>query len=186
MILNVGCGGRSSDKACYFGDVRIDVSMVPSVMILMDAHFLGFKKSIFERIVCFEVLEHLYSPLRALKEFKRVLKEDGEIIISVPNVWYWRRFFRFLIKRDEIFDERPTTDHKQAWDIYEFHNLAYQIGLKVTDVKWLDWYPKGKLKLGMLEPILKLIPQICFTHVMLRLKRDSGQKYVPNSTILNW
>jgi len=56
MILNVGCGGRPHDKAFYFGDLRIDVSIVPSVMILMDAHFLGLKDSIFEKVVCFEVL----------------------------------------------------------------------------------------------------------------------------------
>jgi SAM-dependent methyltransferase len=185
MILNVGCGGRPSDRACYFGDVRIDVNRVPSVMILMDAHFLGLKDSIFEKVVCFEVLEHLESPIRALKEFKRVLKEDGEIIISIPNVWYWRRFLRFLIKQNKIFDEKPTTDHKQAWDIYEFHNLAYQLGLRVTDVNWLDWYPKGRLKLGILEPVFRLIPQVCFTHVILKLKRHNGQKHIPNSTILN-
>ena len=185
MILNVGCGGRPHDKASYFGDVRIDVSIVPSVMILMDAHFLGLKDSIFEKVVCFEVLEHLESPIKALKEFKRVLKVDGEIIISVPNVWYWRRFFRFLIKQDKIFEEKPPTDHKQAWDIYEFHNLAYQVGLKVTDAKWLDWYPKGRLNLGILEPVFKLIPQICFTHVMLKLKRHSDHKDTPNSKILN-
>ena len=65
----MGCGGRSHDKARYFGDVRIDVSMVPSVMILMDAHFLSLRDSIFEKVVCFEVLEHLGSPIRALKEF---------------------------------------------------------------------------------------------------------------------
>jgi len=185
MILNVGCGGRSYDKACYFGDVRIDVERFPSVMMLMDAHSLAFGDSIFDEIVCFEVLEHLDSPIKALKEFRRVLKENGEIMISVPNVWYWRRILRALIKRHEVFDEVPTADHKQAWDIHEFHNLAYQVGLKITDVKWLDWYPKGKLKLGILEPILRFLPQICFTHVILKLKHDNNQKYASNSTILN-
>lgn len=66
MILNVGCGGRSYDKACYFEDVRIDVKRFPSVMILMDAHSLGFRGSVFDKIVCFEVLEHLDSPIRVL------------------------------------------------------------------------------------------------------------------------
>lgn len=72
MILNVGCGGRSYDKVCYFGDVRIDVERFPSVMTLMDAHSLAFKNSIFDKIVCFEVLEQLDSPIRDLHiAFKR-------------------------------------------------------------------------------------------------------------------
>jgi len=180
MILNAGCGGKSNDKAYYFGDVRIDLKHFPPVTALMDAHFLGFKSSIFDKIVCFEVLEHLDSPIKALREFKRVLKRDGEILISVPNVWYWRRLLRALIKQHKIFDENITIDHKQAWDVYEFHNLAYQVGFKLINVKWLDWYPKGKLKLGMLEPILKFFPQICFTHVMFKLKPNNNEKSVQN------
>ena len=137
MILNVGCGGKSHHKACYYGDVRIDIKKFPSVTMLMDAHSLGFKDSVFDRIVCFEVLEHLQSPFQAMKEFRRVLKNNGEIIVSIPNVWYWRRFFRTILKR---YKKVPTIDHKQAWDIQELRNLAYQVGLQITDFKWLDWY----------------------------------------------
>jgi 2-polyprenyl-3-methyl-5-hydroxy-6-metoxy-1,4-benzoquinol methylase len=111
--------------------------------------FLGFRNSVFDKIACFEVLEHLDSPIRALKEFKRVLKADGEIMISVPNVWYWRRILRALFERRKIFCEHPEIDHKQAWDIYEFHNLVNQAGLKIVDVKWLNWYSR-KHKLNIL------------------------------------
>jgi predicted SAM-dependent methyltransferase len=169
MILNVGCGGRPQDKACYLGDVRIDVARFPPVTVLMDAHFLGFIDSVFDKIVCFEVLEHLDSPIKALKEFKRVLKADGEIIISVPNIWYWRRIFRALLNRGKILCKPSKTDHKQAWDVYEFHNLVNQVGLKIIDVKWLNWY-EGKRKFQLLDGLIKVIPQIGCTHLMLRLK----------------
>jgi SAM-dependent methyltransferase len=169
MILNVGCGGRPDDKACFFGDVRVDVARFPSVMVLMDAHFLGFINSVFDKIVCFEVLEHLDSPIKALKEFRRVLKADGEILISVPNVWYWRRILRALLERRKIFCENPEIDHKQAWDVYEFHNLVNQVGLKIVDVEWLNWYSR-KHKLNILDALLKGIPQIGYTHVIFRLK----------------
>lgn len=170
MILNAGCGGKTNDRACFLGDVRIDIKHFPPVTSLMDAHFLGFKDSVFDKIVCFEVLEHLNSPIKALGELRRVLKENGEITISVPNVWYWRRIVRTLIKQHKVLEKIPTSDHKQAWDVIEFHNLAYQAGLKITDVKWLDWYPKGKLKLEFLDWIFKFFPQVCFTHVMFKLK----------------
>lgn len=173
MILNVGCGGRPRDKACYYGDVRVDIARFPSVTALMDAHFLAFKGSVFDKIVCFEVLEHLDSPIKALKEFKRVLKADGKIMVSMPNVWYWRKIIKALIKKQEIFDEPPEVDHKQAWDVYEFHNLAYQAGLKITDVKWLNWYKK-RHKLNILDAALRVIPQIGYTHLLLELKNTKS------------
>ncbi|MEM3641293.1 MAG: methyltransferase domain-containing protein, partial [Candidatus Bathyarchaeia archaeon] len=149
---------------------RVDIARFPSVTALMDAHFLAFKDSVFDKIVCFEVLEHLNSPIKALKEFKRILKTNGEIIISVPNVWYWRRIARAIIEKQKIFREPPKIDHKQAWDIYEFHNLANQVGLRIAKVKWLNWYGE-KHKLNFLDKILRsIIPQIGYTHVYFRLK----------------
>lgn len=183
MILNVGCGGRSNDEACFLGDVRIDVKRFPSVMFLMDAHFLGFKDSAFEKILCFEVLEHLESPIKALKEFKRVLKEDGRVLISVPNVWYWRRIRKTKIKKYTSCQdpEELATEHKQAWDIHEFNNLACCVGLKITAVKWLDWYPQGKRKLSIMESLLRFMPQICYTHIMFKLNNMKMEtSYVRN------
>jgi SAM-dependent methyltransferase len=168
MILNVGCGGRKNDKACFLGDVRIDVRRFPSVMVLIDAHSLAFRDSVFDQILCFEVLEHLDSPVRALKEFRRVLKDDGIVVITVPNVWYWRRIVRALFGRYGVLSK--TADHKQAWDIHEFRSLAYQAEFRVNEVEWLDWYPKAKLKLGLMDKILRFLPQICFTHVMFKVK----------------
>jgi len=174
-ILNVGCGGRPHDKASYFGDVRIDIRHFAPVTMLMDAHSLGFRDEVFDRIVCFEALEHLDSPVKALKEFRRILKDEGDVVISVPNVWYWRRLLRFLIKKQKALNENPYKDHRYAWDVFEFCGLAYNAGFRVTNAKWLDWYPKGKLKLGILEPFFRSIPQIAFIHVMFRLQKRRNQ-----------
>ena len=115
------------------------------------------------------MLEHLDSPIKALKEFKRVLKADGKILISVPNVWYWRRILKALLERRKIFRELPEIDHKQAWDIYEFHNLVNQAGLEIVDVKWLNWHSR-KHKLNILDALVRVIPQIGYTHLLFRLK----------------
>lgn len=170
MILNIGCGGRPEDRATTIGDVRLDSEKLPSVTIVADAHNMPFRGNVFGTIVCFEVLEHLDSPIKALREFRRVLKEEGRVVITVPNVWYWRRIFRTLLKGHGVLEKTPHANHKQAWDIYDFHRLAYQAEFRVIKVKWLDWYPKGKLKLGSLDRILWFIPQVCFTHTMFKLR----------------
>lgn len=176
MILNVGCGGRTKDKATFFGDIRIDIRRFPPVNTLMDAHYLGFRSSIFDEIHCYELLEHLDSPIRALREFERVLKKNGSIIISIPNVWFWRRIYgalKALKKHPGIFDKSPRINHKQAWDVHEFHNLAFLAGLKVSEVEWFNWYPPRKHKLDLLRPIIQKIvhPSLIFTHVLFKLMK---------------
>lgn len=42
----------------------------------------------FDTIICFSVLEHVMEPFETIKEFHRVLKEDGIFIISVPQYWH--------------------------------------------------------------------------------------------------
>src|SRR4029079_653565 len=39
----------------------------------------------FDLIVCFEAIEHVADPARALDELTRVLSDDGTLIISSPN-----------------------------------------------------------------------------------------------------
>lgn len=173
MILNVGCGGEPHHKASNLGDVRIDIFRFPSVTFLMDAHHLAFKNATFSKILSFEVLEHLESPIKALREFHRVLRQDGEIIITVPNVWYWRRIFRHLMNRRRYLarsDHKQPWAHKQAWDIQELQALASQANLTVTEVRWLDWYSKEKLKLKHLDALFQPIPEIGCTHVMFKLR----------------
>ena len=38
----------------------------------------------FDYILCSEVFEHIPAPVKALKEFDRILKKNGEIINTVP------------------------------------------------------------------------------------------------------
>jgi len=40
----------------------------------------------FDRILLLDILEHLFDPERILKQCKDLLQEDGEVIVSVPNV----------------------------------------------------------------------------------------------------
>lgn len=56
-----------------------------------------FNNSTFEFIFSLETLEHLDSPYNAIKEFHRVLKKNGALIISIPNLnnWYQKLYFLF-------------------------------------------------------------------------------------------
>jgi len=53
--------------------------------IIGDAHKLPFKTRSFDLILCTETLEHLTDPRQALLEMKRVLKKNGQAIISMDT-----------------------------------------------------------------------------------------------------
>lgn len=44
----------------------------------------------FDLIVCEDVFEHLEQPQKVLKEFSRVLKKNGYLIVRTPNIWNLR------------------------------------------------------------------------------------------------
>ena len=59
--------------------------------LIADAHKLPFRTNSFNLVICYEVIEHLVNPIRALKEIKRVLKKDGRAIVAMDSGnWLFR------------------------------------------------------------------------------------------------
>ncbi len=106
-LLDVGCGlgtflglARSSgwqvwgtevsDYAVGWIDKRLKIEVFKGN--LEDA---GFEPNFFDVITMWHVLEHLPDPFRTLRTAWQLLKEDGIIVIEVPNVNYPRVFKMF-------------------------------------------------------------------------------------------
>jgi SAM-dependent methyltransferase len=47
---------------------------------------LPYEDGSFDHIVCVEGLEHIENPANAIREFSRLLKTQGRLIVSVPNI----------------------------------------------------------------------------------------------------
>lgn len=82
---------------------------------ISDAGELPFEGNSFDAVVCFEVIEHLFDVEAALTEIKRVLKPGGVVILSTPNIVYWRRRLDLLFGRwnpmgDSLAVEQPWRD----------------------------------------------------------------------------
>ncbi len=55
---------------------------------LGDASRLPFKYSVFDYALMTEVLEHLNSPTKALRECARILRPGGKLFVTTPNGLY--------------------------------------------------------------------------------------------------
>lgn len=91
--------------------------------VLGNADDLPFPDKSFDHILCFQTIEHLENPLKALREFIRVCK--GKILITIPHT-------RTTSICPFEFDDRGN----HRWHVFEFsHNdfckILDRVGLKI-------------------------------------------------------
>ena len=81
--------------------------------------------SAYDCVVCLELLEHLPSPVTLLGEIRRVLKADGQAVLSVPNPYSWVEIYRELFRRPD------PEGHLNAFTTPVMENLLALAGLKL-------------------------------------------------------
>ena len=81
LQLNLGCG-----RDIRLGYVNVDKIFLPGVDVIYDLEKgMPFKTSIFDRIFCRYVLEHVEDIISCMAEIHRILKPDGIVHIEVPH-----------------------------------------------------------------------------------------------------
>jgi SAM-dependent methyltransferase len=58
---------------------------------------LPYADSSFDIIVCVEGLEHIENPANAIREFARLLRQGGRLIVSVPNIMNVEERLKWLV-----------------------------------------------------------------------------------------
>lgn len=121
----------------------------------------------FDTVVFLEVLEHVNQPERFLKEFMRILKPEGSLVISTPNalsymnILYNLFFFsgkkRLQMINSLISEPRNTgtqLDHIYSWDFKTLLRYLVRSGFEYSDHKFTGAYPfaipLGRFKLNIL------------------------------------
>lgn len=100
-ILDVGCLSGNFREYLLEQEIRVtsftglDQSLLSiqnakekfsaDTWILSDCYSMPFKDKTFDKVIAMELLEHLDRPLDFLKEAARVLKNQSNLIITVPN-----------------------------------------------------------------------------------------------------
>jgi 2-polyprenyl-6-hydroxyphenyl methylase/3-demethylubiquinone-9 3-methyltransferase len=67
----------------------------------------AFDKQSFDLVFALDVLEHIFDPLSALSEIRRILKDNGLFFISVPSETLLIKYIRNLIDYIRKFDINP-------------------------------------------------------------------------------
>lgn len=84
---------------------------------------LPFKNESFDVIFWGDNAEHLFMPMNTLKEIHRVLRKNGRLILSCPNMGYWRYriyyLFKGMIPQTEWYNADPW-----EWEHIRFFNSS--------------------------------------------------------------
>lgn len=71
---------------------------------------LPFEDSAFDCVASVDGIEHLQNPFHAVREFHRVLKPGGVLILSTPNISAWRSRARYLFTGFHNKGKLPLTE----------------------------------------------------------------------------
>jgi methionine biosynthesis protein MetW len=99
---------------------------------------LPFKDQTFDAVFWGDNVEHLFLPAKTLAEIKRVLKKDGRLIISTPNMGYWRYrlyyLFNGMVPQTEWYNINPWQwEHIRFFNQNVITSFLKQGGFKITD-----------------------------------------------------
>jgi SAM-dependent methyltransferase len=97
-------------------------------------------------VVASEVLEHVIDPGQAVAEFHRVLRPGGHILITVPNVAFWR--FRLEALRGGVPSVTADARHLHSFNAALLNALVVREGFEIVTVTGLRQRYESLVALG--------------------------------------
>ena len=131
---------------------------------------LPFSDLSFDYVTCLEGLEHIENPQQAMREFARVLRAGGHLIISVPNIMNIEERLKWLlhgytshfkpITREQVARYREELRGKEEMALHVnpigYPELRYTLETNRFEVVRL-YRDKRKAQLWLYWPIVALI-----------------------------
>jgi ubiquinone/menaquinone biosynthesis C-methylase UbiE len=141
-ILDIGCGDGYVLEKLHENSIGLDVSftaiknlkkrLVNKKVVIGDAEYLPFKKNSFYEIICSELLEHVENPEKVLQEISRVIKRDGNILLTIPNE-------PLINKLKYMLGQKPYEWHLHEFNLKLFKQLLNE-NLKITKIDRIPFF----------------------------------------------
>jgi 2-polyprenyl-3-methyl-5-hydroxy-6-metoxy-1,4-benzoquinol methylase len=157
-VLDIGCYNYKTD-----GAIGIDILKNADADIRASIYALPFWEH-FDVITMLEVLEHLETPLEALRIIRNVLKPNGLLILSVPNMLSIDCMLRFAIFGRLTCSE----EHIYSWTIAELKNIVARAGFDITYLGFTT--PTQYYRAGRLRRLFRFIPRLSHKSILIKAR----------------
>lgn len=136
----------------------------------IDEEPLPFSDESFDSVFWGDNIEHLYNPMFTLLEIKRVLRPNGRVVISFPNMEYW--YYRYYyFKYGELIRTEGTQNEPWEWEHIRFFNLKIiKKMFEKTDFLLENVYGVNDPRLKIQCKLMKIFPRL-FASILVVVAR---------------
>lgn len=171
-VLEIGCATgqisrRLTENGCEVVGVELDEEsaiiaqkyckkvIVSDVCKIRASDYLHY----FDFILFMDVLEHLEDPWDVLKKMKVYLKDDGLVVISVPNIANWGIRWNLLLGNFE-YGPRGILDrtHLRFFNEKSAKRLLDDAGFDIVKYDIIPSMPLVRMRAKFMYLISKLVP----------------------------
>ena len=143
----------------------VTIDLVKNTDVIADLnHGFPIKPKTFECVVAGEIIEHLYDTDFIFNEMNRVLKNDGFLILSVPNICSLRNRVKVLFGGLPIYGAKDV--HIRDFNLPFLNELLRKSGFKMIEKK-----TNGVWFRGMNVIPSKICPASFGEHLIIKAKK---------------
>lgn len=136
-ILTLGCGAAqdvwylATHNEVYgldYANSGLDIARRHGITVLSgdlnSDPLLPFANESFDIVICKDILEHLLDPLTVMKEVRRVLRDGGYVVVSVPNHFCLPMRLRMLAGRGIVY-QSLIENHRREYDEWNYMHVRF-------------------------------------------------------------
>ena len=144
---------RSINRKIYRNLINGDISLLP------------FRDNTVKAIISISVIEHIPNWIDVLKEFFRVLKPNGKLILTTPNYIFWvpnenvvlNKLFPISIRKKYLSRINKRLHHHKLFELSEIKKILLEIGFEDINVSGFGHPFIGDIWM-LIRPLEKFLP----------------------------
>lgn len=170
VILDIGCSDgqmgeiiKKEKDAIVFGVDISESAISEAKSKIDDAYILNIEEEIlkwpeeiknqkYDYIIISEVLEHIVEPEKFLEKLKEVIQKNTEIIITVPNILFWKNRLRIFFGNFDYTEQGLMDEgHVHFFSWQSFKKTIWRAGYEIIAIN--NHIPtRGTKKIGKIFP----------------------------------
>ena len=184
-ILDIGCGTGilgayfKKNQNCNVTGIEINQKAFEAAKLNLDNVIKGnietldltLNENYFDVIIMGDVLEHLVNPITTILKITPLLKKEGRILITVPNVRNWNVLIKLIFQDSWEYADWGILDytHMRFFTLKSAKSILKKNNIKIESAQRIIQKPSKShvfiiFTLGLFEGFLA-------SHIFLTLKR---------------